>query len=156
MHLVSFIMDFRCRLVKTKSSTTISTGNSTGSIILIATLMSMAVIWLSLLRIMLPRSWLRLRIFSIIHPLRRFESHVLADAQLAIRGFQQIADGQRCSGFAQNTPRVILVQRFHFARRFELLRLGVSRSGNVGRPTELLPRRILHAEDSIIRHCLTL
>ena len=70
--------------------------------------------------------------------------------------FQQIANGQRCAGFAENAPRVILVKRLHFASRFEILRLGVGRSGNVGRPTELLPRRILHAEDPIVRHRLTL
>jgi hypothetical protein len=54
--MASFIMAFRCRSVKTKSSTTISTGNSTGSMTLIVILMSMDAIWLSSLQIMPKRN----------------------------------------------------------------------------------------------------
>ena len=91
------------------------------------------------------------------HPLRRFEPDILADAQLAVPEFQQIAHCERRAGFAQYAPRVVLVERFHFAGRFVILRgLSMAASGNVGRPTELLPWRILHAEDPIERHSLTL
>ena len=58
------------------------------------------------------------------------------------------------TALAQNTPRVVFMQRIHVTVFLVVLWLGSGRTGNVRGPAELLPWRILHAEDPIKRHRL--
>src|SRR5260370_30248884 len=86
------------------------------------------------------------------HPLRRLEADVLADAQLPVFPLQQIAHDERIALLPQHAPRIVFVQRVHVAALLIVLRFGSNGTGNVRRPAELLPRRILHAVDPIERH----
>src|SRR5436309_1714733 len=85
-------------------------------------------------------------------PLGRLETGILADSQMGILAFQEIAHVQRLTRFAQPAPGIVFVLRFHLAALLEILRPGGGGAGNVRRPAELLPWRILHAEDPIDRH----
>src|SRR5262249_11709750 len=97
-----------------------------------------------------PFHVLRLRLRQ--DPLCRFESDIFADSQLAILRFQQVTNQQRVALFPHCPPRIVLVQRFHLPALFVVLRLRVGGTGHVGSPAELLPWRILHAEDPVERH----
>jgi hypothetical protein len=85
-------------------------------------------------------------------PACRFESHVLANAQRAAFGFEQVAHIQRALGGAQTAPGIVLAIGLDFAARLVILGSHAGRAGHVRRPAELLARRIFHPVDPIHRH----
>src|SRR5579862_2955434 len=86
------------------------------------------------------------------HPLSRVEADVLADAQVAAIGFEQVAHFNSLGRIAQLLPRGVLVGRVDGAAFFVILALDASCPRNVGCRAEVLPRRLLQAINPVVRH----